>query len=56
MKKKLKEGYFTIPIENIGSTPSSLIYDTYMDIYNELNLEKSFFKVADLYKPYIPTK
>jgi hypothetical protein len=55
-EKKLRDGYFTIPIENITKTPSMFIYETYMDTYHKRNLEKAFFKVSDLYKPFIPPK
>tara|TARA_R110001583_G_scaffold62499_4_gene183757 strand:+ start:1754 stop:2128 length:375 start_codon:yes stop_codon:yes gene_type:complete len=52
----LREGYFTIPLENIGKKPSMFIYETYMDTYQKRNLEKAFFKVSDLYLPYFPHK
>lgn len=55
-EKKIKEGYFTIPIERMDLTPSNLVYETYADIYHQLNLEKSFFKLSNLYLPFNPHK
>ncbi|SNR71684.1 hypothetical protein SAMN04488111_2672 [Lutibacter flavus] len=55
-EKKIKEGYFTIPIERMDRTPSKFIYETYANVYHQLNMEKSFFKVSDLYRLYIPHK
>ncbi|NLP57436.1 hypothetical protein [Lutibacter sp. B1] len=45
----IEDGLFTISYNNLNKTPSKYIYDTYMDIYQNLNLKKSFFKVSDLY-------
>ena len=55
-QKTLKEGYFTFPIEDMAKKPRMLIYETYMNTYQKLNLEKAFFKVADLYLPHNPSK
>jgi len=49
-KKNIEEGYFTIPMYNIGLSPTEYIYDSYNEIYHNLQLQKSFFKVSDLYK------
>jgi len=49
-KRSIEEGYFTIPFYNIGLSPSEYIYDSYNQIYNNLQLQKAFFKVSDLYK------
>ncbi|REE80670.1 hypothetical protein BX611_2319 [Lutibacter oceani] len=48
--KNLEEGYFTIPIENMGKIPSKYIFDTYQKIYNNMKLKSSFFNVSDLYR------
>jgi hypothetical protein len=48
----IEDGYFTISFQDTDKVPSKLIYDSYIDIYNDLNLKKSFFKIADLYKPH----
>jgi len=53
--KKIKEGYFTIPLKNI-SKPSDFIFETYKDIYIKRALEKSFFDISKLYSPYMPIK
>lgn len=53
--RKLSENNFIIPLSNINK-PSNFIFDTYKDIYNKRNLEKSFFDVSKLYLPYIPEK
>lgn len=46
--RSFEEGYFTIPIFN--NTPTEFMYDSYNKLYANLQLKKSFFKVADLYK------
>jgi hypothetical protein len=48
----IEEGYFTIPIQNNNTKISSYVFDTYQEIYNKLNLEKSFFKISKLYQPF----
>jgi len=45
--RSFEEGNFNIPICN---PPSEFIYDSYNKLYENLQLRKSFFKVADLYK------
>lgn len=46
----IEDGYFSIWFQNIDRTPSKFIYESYVDIYNDLNLKKSFFKISDLYR------
>jgi len=46
----IEDGYFTIPFSDLKNKPSKYIYETYSEIYDNLNLKKSFFKLADLYK------
>jgi len=53
--KKIEDGYFTIPLKNIAK-PSDFIFETYKDIYNKRNLEKSFFDISKLYSPYVLIK
>ncbi len=48
--KTIEEGYFTIPFYSINNTPTKYIYDSYNKIFDNLQLQKSFFKVSDLYK------
>jgi hypothetical protein len=45
----IENGYFTIPFCDLKNIPSSYIYDTYSKIQDNLNIKKSFFKIADLY-------
>ena len=47
--KTIAGGAFTIPLYKINS-PSMFIYETYNKVYQTEQLEKSFFKVTDLYK------
>lgn len=49
--RNIEEGYYTIPFYNINNAPSSYIYETYNKVYQTAQLQKSFFKVSDLYKP-----
>jgi len=46
----IEDGYFTISFRNLDKTPSRFIYESYVAIYNDLNLKKSFFKLSNLYK------
>lgn len=46
----IEDGYFSIWSQNIDRTPSKFIYESYVAIYNDLNLKKSFFKISDLYR------
>ena len=45
----IEEGYFTIPFQSFDKVPTSYIFDTYQKIYHIQDLQKSFFKLADLY-------
>jgi len=47
---KIEEGYFSIPMGKIHNVPTEYIYDSYNKMYQNSQLQKSFFKVADLYK------
>lgn len=49
--RDIEEGYYTIPFYHNNNSPSIYIYDTYNKVYQTAELQKSFFKVADLYKP-----
>jgi len=40
----------SFPLTSMHKTPSKYIYDTYNKIYSNQLLQKSFFKVSDLYK------
>lgn len=46
--KSIEEGYFTIPITT--NSPSKYIYDSYKKVFDNLQLQKAFFKVSDLYR------
>ncbi|MBI9040161.1 hypothetical protein [Lutibacter sp.] len=46
--KNLEEGNFNISFYNINS-PSMYIYETYTKVYQTAQLQRSFFKVSDLY-------
>lgn len=48
-KYNIEDSDFSFPISPFGRKPSSLIFDTYKDIYHSLNLKSSFFKVSELY-------
>jgi len=48
--KSIEEGYLSFPLIYGGKTPSKYIYDSYNKIYSNQLLQKSFFKVSDLYK------
>ena len=55
--KDIEDGYYVIPFTNFGNSPSSYIFDSYQEIYHNLNLRKSFFKVSKLYNmAYNPKK
>ncbi|WP_298363289.1 hypothetical protein [uncultured Lutibacter sp.] len=51
----LKKGYFSIPFKKLKKS-NDYVTETYKNIYNKRNLEKSFFDVSKLYLPYIPKK
>jgi hypothetical protein len=46
----IEDGYFSISFQNLNKKPTKFIYESYMDIYNDLNLKKSFFKLSNLYR------
>ncbi|AMC11699.1 hypothetical protein Lupro_10655 [Lutibacter profundi] len=48
--RNIEEGYFNIPMYPIYNPPTEFIYDSYNKLYSNLQLQKSFFKIADLYK------
>lgn len=48
--KSIEEGYLYFPFTNSNNKPSKFIYDSYNKIYSNQLLQKSFFKVSDLYK------
>ena len=48
-RRNIEDGYFTLPFAHSGGKPSSLIFETYNDIYHTMNLKSSFFKVSQLY-------
>ena len=48
-RRAIEEGYFAIPFSTSGEKPSSLVFNTYNDIYHTMNLQSSFFKVSKLY-------
>jgi hypothetical protein len=48
--KSFEEGYLSFPLTNGGNKPSKYIYDSYNKIYSNQFLQKSFFKVSELYK------
>jgi hypothetical protein len=53
----IEDGYYVIPFESFWNPPSSYIFDSYQEIYHNMNLKKSFFKVSKLYDvPYKPKK
>lgn len=54
--KTIEEGYFTIPFYSINNTPTEYIYDSYNKIFDNLQLQKSFFKVSDLYRVHEKNK
>jgi len=48
--RNIEEGYFNIPMYTQYNPPTQYIYDSYNKLYSNLQLQKSFFKIADLYK------
>ena len=48
-KRAVEEGYFAVPFSTTGKKPSSLVFNTFNDIYHTMNLQNSFFKVSELY-------
>ena len=48
--KSIEEGYLRFPLASGNKTASKYIYDSYNKIYSNQLLQKSFFKVSDLYK------
>ncbi|SDX77390.1 hypothetical protein SAMN05444411_10984 [Lutibacter oricola] len=46
----LKFNYFTIPAISVKGKPSSYIYDSYNKAQLYKDLEKSFFKIEELYR------
>ena len=55
--KDIEDGYYAIPFTSLWNPPSSYIFDSYQEIYHNLNLKKSFFKVSKLYNmAYNPKK
>ena len=51
----IEKGYFSIPLKNI-SKQSEFVFETYKDLVDKRNLEKSFFKISKLYLPRNPKK
>ena len=50
------EENYQIPLSIKGGPPTKFIYDTYKDIYHRMDLQKSFFKVSELYDLPRPKK
>ncbi len=54
--RNMEEGFFNIPMYTEYNPPSEFIYDSYNKLYSNLQLQKSFFKIADLYKVHEKNK
>ncbi len=54
--RNIEEGYFNIPMYTEYNPPTEFIYDSYNKLYSNLQLQKSFFKIADLYKAHEKNK
>ncbi len=54
--RNMEEGYFNIPMYTQYNPPTQYIYDSYNKLYSNLQLQKSFFKIADLYKVHEKNK
>lgn len=54
--RNIEEGYFNIPMYPIYNPATEFIYDSYNKLYSNLQLQKSFFKIADLYKVHEKNK
>ncbi|VAW20114.1 hypothetical protein MNBD_BACTEROID04-919 [hydrothermal vent metagenome] len=54
--RNMEEGFFNIPMYAEYNPPTEFIYDSYNKLYSNLQLQKSFFKIADLYKVHEKNK
>ena len=48
--RNFNDGYLSVPFWNDKNPPTELIYDSFKKFSENIQLQKSFFKVADLYK------
>lgn len=52
-KNDIENGVFSVSFDNLKRKPSTYIYEGYQKIYENMTLERTFFKGYDLMKPSI---
>jgi hypothetical protein len=52
-KNDIENGFFSVSFDNLKRKPSTYIYEGYQKIYENMALERTFFKGHDLMKPSI---
>lgn len=52
-KYDIENGFFSVSFDNLKRKPSTYIYAGYQKIYENMALERTFFKGYDLMKPSI---
>jgi len=52
-KNDIENGSFSVSFDNLKRKPSTYIYESYQKIYENMALERTFFKGYDLMKPSI---